>query len=158
MGQVNAAPSPAVAPELTVVDEDLGPDAPAVVRALVARLEAGGRVSDTETLVEAVLAREAIGSTALPGGIALPHARSASVTTPSVAAALLPTPVAWADGSDRVRLVLLIAAPGDDSPGYLELLQRVASAAVKSAFVEDVLAAGSAGELADLLAQAVHQR
>lgn len=158
MGPVNAAPSPAVAPELSVVDEDLGSDAASVVRALVARLHAADRVTDQETLVEAVLARESVGSTALPGGIAIPHARSTSVATASVAAALLPQAISWPGGADPVRLVLLIAAPGDDPQGYLSLLQKVAAACVKTAFIDDVNRASSAQELADILAVAIHQR
>jgi len=158
MGRVNAAPSPAVAAELSVVGEDLGPDAASVVNALAARLHASGRVDDPAVLAEAVLAREAIGTTALPGGIAMPHARHASVTTPSVVAALLPEAVTWTDGSGPVRLVLLVAAPGDDSAGYLGLVQKVAAACVKTAFIDDVNGAGSAQELADILSAATHQR
>lgn len=152
---MNAAPT--ITPELTVVDEDLGSDAASVVRALVARLHGAGRVSEPEALVEAILAREAVGSTALPGEIAIPHARSEAVLAQSVAVARLPEAIGWPSG-DPVRLVLLIAAPGDDSPGYLALLQKVAAACVKAAFVDDVAAAGSAAELADVLAAAVHQR
>lgn len=153
---MNAAP--AVTPELSVVGEDLGPDADSVVRALAARLHAAGRADDADALTDAVLAREAIGSTALPGGIAMPHARHATVTTPTVAAALLPEAVSWTDGSGPVRLVLLVAAPGDDSAGYLGLVQRVAAACVKTAFIDDVQAAGSADELADVLSAATYQR
>lgn len=153
---MNAAP--AVTPELSVAGEDLGPDADSIVRALAARLHAAGRVDDAGAIADAVLAREAIGSTALPGGIAMPHARHASVTTPSVAAALLPEAVTWTDGSGPVRLVLLVAAPGDDSAGYLGLVQKVAAACVKTAFIDDVHRADSAAELADILATATHQR
>ncbi|MBA2955501.1 PTS sugar transporter subunit IIA [Nocardioides sp. CGMCC 1.13656] len=155
---MNAAPSPAVAPEIAVVNEDLGTDATSVVRALVARLHAAGRVTDEEALVEAVLARESVGSTALPGGIAIPHARSAAVTTPSVAAALLAEAISWPGGSDPVRLVLLIAAPGDDPQSYLGLLQKVAAACVKTAFVGDVAAASTPTQLADVLAAGAHLR
>jgi fructose PTS system EIIA component len=146
----------AVTPEFCVVGEDLGPDAATVIGALSARLHAAGRVDQADPLTEAVLAREAIGTTALPGGIAMPHARHESVTTPSVVAALLPEAVTWTDGSGPVRLVLLVAAP--DSNGYLALVQKVAAACVKKAFVDDVNSAGSADELAEILAGATHQR
>jgi mannitol/fructose-specific phosphotransferase system IIA component (Ntr-type) len=154
MGRVNPAPAPAVAPEIAVVDEDLGPDSASVIRALVARLRAADRVTDEDALVEAVLARESVGSTALPGGIAIPHARSASVTTPSVAAALLPQAISWPGGSDPVRLVLLIAAPGGDPQSYLGLLQKVTAACVRTGFIDDVDAAATPAQLADVLAAA----
>ncbi len=59
MAPMNATPSPAVATALTALDEDLGTDAPSVVRSLVTRLHDAGRVADVDELVELVLAREA---------------------------------------------------------------------------------------------------
>ena len=157
MGRVNATP-PAVAPELAVVGEDLGADADAVVRALVARLQRAGRIDAAEPLVDAVLAREAIGSTALPGGLAMPHARHESVATPSVAAAVLPEALTWSEGSEPVRVVLLIAAPADDADGYLDLLQKIAGAGVKGSFLDDLLGAADGAELAALLSGAAGGR
>lgn len=156
MGRVTAVP--VVVPELSVVREDLGPDAATVVRALVDRLQAAERISDSDALVEAVLARDALASTALPGGIAMPHARSAAVTIPSVAVAMLPEAITWTDDKSQVRLVLLIAAPGDDPVGYLELLQKVATACVKKAFVDDMAAAATSEQLAQVLGGAIRQR
>lgn len=153
---MNAAP--VATPELSVVGEDLGADADAVIRALAARLHAAGRIDDTEALASAALAREALGSTALPGGIAMPHARSEAVSTQSVAAAVLPEAVTWTDGTGPVRLVLLLAARGDDPAGYLSLVQRIAAACVKTAFLDDAAGAGSAEELAAVVAAAIHQR
>lgn len=149
---------PVVVPELSVVGEDLGPDAASVVRALVDRLHAADRISDPEALVEAVLARDALASTALPGGIAMPHARSAAVTVPSIAIAQLPEAITWTDGTREARLVLLIAAPGDDPVGYLDLLQKVATACVKTAIVDDMAAAATPAQLAGVLATAIRQR
>jgi PTS system fructose-specific IIA component len=158
MVAMNAAPDPVVPPEIVSLDEDLGPDGASVVRVLAARLREAGRVSDTERLVEAVLAREALGSTVLPGGIAMPHARSAVVTTASVAVARLPEPISWVDGADPVRFVLMIAAPGEDSAGYLALLQKVATACVKNAFADDLAEARSAEGLAEIVSGAVGRR
>lgn len=155
---MDATPPPVTAPELATLDQELGSDSAAVIHSLASRLEGAGRVSDLDVFVEAVLAREALGSTVLPGGIAMPHARSHAVTAPSVAAGRLPDPVSFAADSDPVRLVLLIAAPGDDSPGYLELLQRLATACVLPAFVTDLAEAETPGALADLVGSAAAQR
>src|SRR5262245_27827456 len=104
------------------------------------------------------MAREALGSTVLPGGIAMPHARSHAATAASVAVARLPQPVTFSSGADPVRLVLLIAAPGDDSQGYLALLQKIATACVKQVFVSDLAEARTAEGLADLVGTAVAKR
>ncbi len=94
----------------------------------------------------------------LPGGIAMPHARSAGVTAPSVAVARLAEPISWHAGDDPVRLVLLVAARGDDATGYLDLVQRIAAACVRPAFVDDLAAAQTADELAEVLSGAIRQR
>jgi nitrogen PTS system EIIA component len=46
---------------------------PSVLRALLASAEATGRVNDSTALRESVEARERLCSTALPGGVAVPH-------------------------------------------------------------------------------------
>ncbi|MDF1606235.1 PTS sugar transporter subunit IIA [Nocardioides sp. YIM 152315] len=155
---MNSTPPPVSSPELASLDRDLGSDGASVVRSLAALLRDEGRVSDLDVFVDAVMAREALGSTVLPGGIAMPHARSHAAIAPSVAVARLPEPVSFSSGSAPVRLVLLIAAPGDDSPGYLALLQKIATACVKQAFVSDLSEARTTEALADLVGTAVAKR
>lgn len=128
------------------VSEDLGSTLEDVVRALAGRLRDAGRVSDLDGFVADVLAREAQGSTALPGGVALPHARSAGAATPSVAIAALPTPLA--EGGHQVDLVFLLAVPGDQPDRYLALLRQVSNAVVKPAFRDACREATSAASLA----------
>ena len=70
---MDATPPPVTAPELATLDQELGSDSAAVIHSLASRLEGAGRVSDLDVFVEAVLAREALGSTVLPGGIAMPQ-------------------------------------------------------------------------------------
>ncbi len=149
---------PVTTPDLAFLDQDLGSDAPEVIRSIATRLLDAGRISDVDVFVEAALAREALGSTVLPGGIGMPHARSASVVSPSVAVARLPKPIVWAPGADPVNLVLLIAAAGDDSDGYLALLQKVATACVKVSFVADLADARTPEGLSDLVSGALGRR
>jgi PTS system fructose-specific IIC component len=157
MDAMNQPPT-VTTPDLASTDEALGADAAEIVRALATRLHEAGRVSDVDVLVDAVLAREALGSTVLPVGIAMPHARSAAVTTPSVAVARLPEAVTWSTGSDPVRVVLLIAAAGDDPDGYLALLQKIATACVKTSFAADLTDAETPARLAELVASALDRR
>jgi PTS system fructose-specific IIC component len=143
--------SPVSTPDIASLDQDLGADGAAVIRSLAALLHDAGRISDVDVFVDAALAREALGPTVLPGGLAMPHARSHAVTAPSVAVARLASPIVFAAGSEPVRFVLLIAAPGDDSAGYLALLQKIATACVKFGFVSDLTEARTAAALADLV-------
>ncbi|GAA4756809.1 hypothetical protein GCM10023350_47990 [Nocardioides endophyticus] len=150
--------SPVSMPDIASLDQDLGADGAAVIRSLATLLHDAGRISDVDVFADAALAREALGSTVLPGGLAMPHARSHAVTTPSVAVARLASPVTFTSGSEPVRFVLLIAAPGDDSAGYLALLQKIATACVKFGFVSDLTEARTTGALADLVNSAVAGR
>lgn len=69
---------------------EIGLEAPTkddAIRQLAEKLLAAGRVTDLDGFLADVRAREAQMATGLPGGIGIPHARSAHVTTPSVAVA-----------------------------------------------------------------------
>jgi PTS system fructose-specific IIC component len=123
------------------VKQDLGSTLEDCVRALAARLAEAGRLSDADIFIADVLAREAQGSTALPGGVALPHARSEGVLTPSVAIASLPAPLTA--GGQEFDLVFLLAVPGDQPDRYLGYLRQVTTAVVKPGFRADCRAADS---------------
>jgi PTS system fructose-specific IIA component len=64
-----------------LVDLDLaGSDRHEATRSLAARMEKAGRVTDLDTFLADVRAREEQMPTGLDGGIGIPHARSAAVT------------------------------------------------------------------------------
>lgn len=130
--------------------QDLGSTLEDCIRGLAAALLSAGRLSDVDTFVADVLAREAQGSTALPGGVALPHARSNGVLTASVAIASLPAPIT--EAGQEIDLVFLLAVPGDQSDRYLGLLRTVTTAVVKPGFRADCRDADSAQVLAHLAA------
>jgi fructose PTS system EIIA component len=155
---MTATPEPLVTPAIASLDVALGDDSTQIVRSLSALLHDAGRVDDTDAFVEAVLAREALGSTVLPGGIAIPHARSAAVLTQSVAVARLPEPVVFREEADPVRLVFLIAGRADDPAGYLQLLSKVATACVKYVFLDRLMEVRTIDDLAELAAEACGRR
>ena len=63
--------------DLVRLDADLGADKHDVIRALAGVVDDAGRATDADQLVEDALAREATSATGLPGGIAIPHCRTA---------------------------------------------------------------------------------
>ncbi|GAA1125778.1 PTS sugar transporter subunit IIA [Nocardioides aquiterrae] len=135
------------------VQQELGATLEDCVRSLATLLDEAGRLSGVDAFVADVLAREAKGSTALPGGVALPHARSAAVLEPTVAVATLPAPVDAPNGHD-FDLVFLLAVPEDQASDYLKLLRTVTTAAVKPGFRSDCRAAESPARLSILAADA----
>lgn len=74
---------------------------------------------------EAILAREAQGSTAIGEGIAVPHAKSDSVKTPGLSAITVPNGVDYgAPDSKPSDILFMIAAPVDGDL-HLEILSRL---------------------------------
>ncbi len=67
--------------------------------------------------------REAMGTTYLKGGIAIPHGESQYVTKPAIAVTKLANPIDW-DGVNQVDIIFLIALK-DDSKEYFEQLYRI---------------------------------
>ena len=60
---------------------------------LISLHEKAGNLADKAAYKEAILAREAQGSTAIGEGIAVPHAKSDSVKTPGLSAITVPNGV-----------------------------------------------------------------
>lgn len=60
---------------------------------LVDLMAAGGRLKDKAGYKEGILAREALGSTGIGGGIAIPHAKVEAVKEPGLAAMVVPAGV-----------------------------------------------------------------
>ena len=81
-----------------------------VINQLVSLMENGGRLNDKAGYKEGILAREALGSTAIGEGIAIPHAKVAAVKEPGLAAVVAPDGVDYEafDGS-LANLIFMIA-------------------------------------------------
>lgn len=122
-------------PDLVSVDL-AGADAAGAVEELTRLLEADGRVTDRAAFVKAVLAREEeTGGTGMESGIAIPHAKSAAVTRPSVAFGRSITGVDFgAEDGVKADLVFLIAAPEGEDDVHVTLLSRLARRLVHESF------------------------
>lgn len=142
---------PIITPELIALDADLGADKDAVIAALAATLAAAGRASDAGELRAAALAREAQSATGLPGGIAIPHCRSAAVRSASLGFARLAPAVDFGAKDGPADLVFLIAAPDGAGAEHMKLLSALARALVRRDFVAALRAAGSAAEVVALV-------
>ena len=72
-----------ITPELVTLDQDLGGTRDTVIRHLAEKVVAAGRATTLEELFADAMAREQKTATGVPGGIAIPHCRSAAVTQAS---------------------------------------------------------------------------
>ena len=78
-----------ITPDLVSLDQDLGADKESVIGRLAALVQRTGRAEQLDGLLADAIARENKTATGIPGGIAIPHCRSAGVDTPTLAFARL---------------------------------------------------------------------
>ena len=106
-----------------------------------------GSLKDKEAYKQAILAREQMSSTAIEAGIAVPHAKSDTVTAPSLCAMTLEKGVDYgAMDKQPSDLFFMIAAPLDGNL-HLEILSRLMVLLMDPAFVAALRGAKSPKEL-----------
>lgn len=101
-------------------------------------------VDDTSVL-QALLEREALGSTGLGSGVAVPHARLEGVRRVTGVFVRLDTPVAYGSVDDRpVDLLFALFAPPSDGAEHLRALAAVSRALRSSGMREQLRQARTA--------------
>ncbi|WP_419818345.1 PTS fructose transporter subunit IIABC [Glaciibacter flavus] len=135
---------------LVVLDEDLGPERSDVIRALAQRIADAGR-ADAAGLAADAWAREEKSATGIPGGIAIPHCRSTSVSVASLAMARLKPPVDFDAGDGPADIVFMIAAPDGADQAHLVLLAQLARSLMKPDFNDSLRSAASADEVVTIV-------
>ncbi len=126
-----------------------------VIGKLVSLMEKTGAVADSAAYRAAVLAREAEGSTGIGEGVAIPHAKTSAVTSPALAAMVLPEGVDYdsLDGQPA-HLIFLIAAPDTEENVHLDVLGRLSVLLMDDSFRAALLDAKSADEFLQLIDRA----
>ncbi|WP_411731275.1 fructose-specific PTS transporter subunit EIIC [Paeniglutamicibacter sp.] len=136
---------------LVSLDANLGASTTEVIEHLVALVAAEGRTSDSYALAADAKTREAKTATGVPGGIAIPHCRSAAVLEPTLAMARLAPAVDFGAKDGPADLVFFIAAPEGADQTHLKLLSKLARALVKKPFTAALRAATSEDEIVELV-------
>ncbi len=97
---------------------------------LAAVLEATGVGLGKDKLTEAIAQREALMSTGIGNGLAVPHARLADLAAAAVAVGISPEGIADYESLDGqpVRIIVLIIAPEGEHQTYIRLLALVTTA------------------------------
>ena len=137
--------------ELVLLDADLGNSTSEVIEQLALLVANQGRATDAAALAADAKAREAKTATGVPGGIAIPHCRSAAVTEPTLAMVRLAPPVDFGAKDGEADLVFFIAAPEGADQAHLKLLSKLARALVKKPFTASLREAGSEAEIVELI-------
>ena len=110
-----------------------------------------GNITDKEAYKKALYAREAEGSTYVDNGITVPHAKTAVVTRPSLAALRLAKPVQYnAEDDGTTDLLFAIAAPENGSL-HVDMLARMMQMLMNEDFVAKLKAAKTPAEFLDCI-------
>ncbi|MDQ0661833.1 PTS system fructose-specific IIC component [Arthrobacter ulcerisalmonis] len=137
--------------ELVELDQNLGNTPETVIRHLASKVAATGRASEVEGLFADAFAREQKTATGIPGGIAIPHCRSAAVTVPTLAMARLNPKVDFGAKDGPADLVFFIAAPDGADQEHLKLLSKLARSLIKKDFTAALRNASSETEIVALV-------
>ncbi|WP_084076699.1 fructose-specific PTS transporter subunit EIIC [Demequina sp. NBRC 110057] len=137
--------------ETQVVLDLTADDRHAATRVLAERLVATGRCTDLDAFLADVRKREETMATGLPGGIAIPHARSAAITEPTLGFGRLATGLDWGAKDGAADLVFLIAAPEGGGEAHMQVLPKLAKALMKKEFTAALRSATSDAEVVALV-------
>ena len=119
---------------------------------LIALHEEVGNLKDAAVFKEAILAREAKGSTAIGNGIAVPHGKSAAVAKAGLVAITCPQGVDYkaVDGKPS-NLLFMIAAPDGGADTHLEVLSKLMQLLMDAAFCKTLVEAKTVDEFLALI-------
>jgi len=137
---------PLITDEQVVLDLT-GADRHEATRVLAQRLVASGRCTDLDTFLADVTERESKMATGLPGGIGIPHARSAAITEPSLVFGRSGDGIDWGAKDGPATLVFLIAAPEGGGDAHMQMLPKLARALMKKDFKAALAAATTEAEV-----------
>jgi len=128
---------------LVVLNLD-SPDRHAATRIMAEALAGEGRVTDLDGFLADVRKREEQMPTGLPGGIGIPHARSAHVTEPSLVFGRATHGIDWGAEDGPATLIFLIAAPEGGGDDHLKILAALARRLMRTEFRESLMKASDA--------------
>ena len=144
-----------ITPELVLLDQNLGETKFDVISKLAHAVVDASRATDYDQLYAAAEARESKTDTGIPGGIAIPHCRSAAITEPTLAMARPNPGVSFGAKDGPADLIFFIAAPDGADQEHLKLLSTLARSLMKKSFTASLREAQTPEEIVDLVNDAL---
>jgi fructose-specific phosphotransferase system IIA component len=132
-------------------------DKEGVIREMIASLVASGQLGgdEQESIVEAILKREELGSTGIGRGIAVPHTKHPSVDQPVGAVGVSPTGVDFQslDG-EQVQLFFMLISPPDQPSDHLRALENISKQLQDETFCRFLKQSKTAEDIQQILEEA----
>jgi len=136
----------------TVVVDLKGRDKNSVMAELTSCLADEKVLSDKDAFLTAIMEREELESTAIGGGIAIPHAKHESVKRIFCAMGMVKNGVEFKalDGKP-VTAVFMVASPPDLNREYIQVVARVARLLKSGVMMQKITAASSPQEIMEVV-------
>lgn len=141
------------------------------INTMVDLMAAAGKLKDVETYKKEVLAREALSTTGIGMGIAIPHGKSDGVQAAGLAAMVIPPDTAAVNNGQSnygveyesmdgqpANLIFLIAAPNTEDNIHLEVLSRLSMLLMDEAFTEKLRGAKEKKEFLQIIDEAERKK
>ncbi len=125
------------------------------IRELGKVMEGVKEITDQANFLKDVFEREALSTTGICNGIAIPHARTDTVSQFVIAFGRSEKGVEFESLDGRpAKLIFLMGTPKDEVKQYLRLLGRLTKLLREDSFRESLLKAGKAGEIIEIFKEA----
>ena len=134
----------------------VGTDRPGILRVLAEGMARNGVISDADSMYRRLVEREELGSTAIGGGVAIPHCKMDNLEDVVVAVGLSRDGVEFEseDGSP-VRLFFLVVSPSDKPAAHLRSLAAISKWVKADRHVERLLELEEPGQIWALLQEGI---
>ncbi len=130
-----------------------------ILKKAVELMNKNGNIIDKDKYLELVLKREEEGTTGIGEEIAIPHGKGDSVSTPGLAAMVIPDGVDFETLDERpVKLLFLIAAPNTKENVHLEVLSRLSTLLMDEKFRKELINAQSKDEFLKIIDKAENEK
>lgn len=119
-----------------------------VFEELVDMLNSTGKLANRTLFLDALWQREYIGNTGFDEGIAIPHAKSATVIKPCVAIGISQQGIDYgSETGESSDVFIMLASPDNSDEHHIEVLAQVSSKLVEDGFVTKLKLAQSKAEV-----------
>lgn len=123
-----------------------------VIDELVDILDKAGKLNDKEAYKKEILKREAVSSTGLEEGIAIPHGKTKAVKIPAIAFGYSKEGIDYESLDDEPsKLFFMIAASEDATDSHIETLSRLTTYLLDDSFREKLLQVKTKEEVINLI-------
>ncbi len=126
---------------------------------LVDLMAKGGNINDKEGYKQAILKREESSTTGIGDEIAIPHAKTNSVSSAGIAIMTLKDGVDYeALDGQNTKLFFMIAAPDNGQDTHLEVLSKLSTIIMTNGFKDSILKANSKEEILNIIDKAEEEK